>query len=184
MTTAPQTPLPPDFDPSSEAAQLNLLDEVVARTGLFTSYAEVPGTLIQPRPGVIDKGMRIDRLLVPNQTLIGHGWRHGVIGIEAKPLGAKLGPALAQAMDYTRSAFTLPGGGFQVVPSWVFLWPFQKQHGPIASVMAQNRVGVVTTDLQWTLLQLHAGEASVLRVGTDGSIRIGLNTIGLKAGRR
>lgn len=178
MTTAPAAP-----PPGSEAAQADVLDALIARSGLFTSYAEVPGTLIQPRPGQVDKGMRIDRILVPTQQLVDAGWSHGVIGVETKPAGAKLGPALAQAMDYTRSAFTLPGGGFQVVPSWVFLFPFPKQHGPLASLMAQQRVGLVLTD-RWTLLRFVCGEATVLRVGTDGTVRVGLNTLGRKAGRR
>lgn len=177
MTTAPQHP------PGTEAANAALLDSTVTASGLFNSYEEVPGTLIQPRPGQRDKGMRIDRLLVPSDKLISLGWTHGIVGVEIKRSDTKLGPPVAQAMDYSRSAFTLPGGGFQVMPSWVFLYPFAKEHGPLASVMAQHRIGTATTD-QWTMLVLNCGGANVLRVSWSGEVRLGVSSMGLKAGSR
>lgn len=178
--TAPQLPPP---EPGTEAANCLVIDHAINTSGLFTAHAEVPGTLTQPRPGQRDKGMRIDRLLVPTQKLVDLGWRHGIVGIEIKPTGVKLGPPLAQAMDYTRTTFTLPGGGFQVTPSWVFVFPFDKQHGPVASVMAQNRVGTVTVN-RWALLSLQCGEATILHASMDGTVRIGANTVGTKAGSR
>lgn len=178
--TAPQPP-PPEL--GTEAHNGLVIDYVIDSTALFTSHPEVPGTLIQPRPGQRDKGMRIDRLLVPTQKLVDLGWRHGIIGIEIKPTNVKLGPPLAQAMDYSRTAFTLPGGGFQVVPSWVFVFPFEKEHGPLASVMAQNRVGTATIS-KWSLLTLRCGEATILHIANDGTVRVGTHTVGNKAGSR
>lgn len=176
MTTAPTAS-------ATEAHNADTFDKVMAAAGLFTVYPEVTGTLVQPRPGQVDKAMRIDRVLVPNNRLVSLGWTHGVIGVELKPTGAKLGPAVSQAMDYSRSTFTLPNGGFQVMPSWVFLYPFDKQHGDMASVMAQHRIGTASTD-KWTMLALAAGEANVLRVSWDGTTRIGIANTGTKAGRR
>lgn len=177
--TAPRTPPPV----GTEASNCLVIDHVINTTGLFTGHAEVPGTLIQPRPGQQAKGMRIDRLLVPTQKLVDLGWSHGIIGIEIKPAGVKLGPALAQAMDYSRTAFTLPGGGFQVMPTWVFLFPFDKEHGATASVMAQHRVGTAAVT-RWSPLTLRCGEATILHVNNDGDARIGTTSVGLKAGRR
>lgn len=168
---------------ATEAASAAALDEALAELNLFNVYAEVPGTLVQPRPGQVDKSMRIDRLLLPNDRLLGLGWRHGIVGIEIKRSDARLGPALAQAMDYTRAVWTLPGSYFTVTAPWVFCFPFPKQHQDIASVMAQSRVGTAWAD-QWTLLGLAAGEAVLLRATHTGEIRLGIANSGRKAGSR
>lgn len=167
----------------TESASAAALDSALALVDLFNVYPEVPGTLIQPRPGQVDKSVRIDRILVPNQRLLDLGWRHGIIGIEVKRSGIKIGPPVAQAMDYTRASWTLPGSRFQVILSWVFLWPEDKQHGPLASILAQNRVGTASGN-QWTALQLNSGEHNLLRVSTDGTVRIGTGANGTKVGSR
>lgn len=158
-------------------------DAAVNSTNLFHIHREVRGTLTQPRPGQVDKSVRIDRILIPAQNLIDLGWRHGIIGVEIKRTGVKLGPALAQAMDYTRSTFTLEGGDFLVVPTWVLVWPAESEHGPMASLMAQNRVGIVESN-QWATLRLRIGEMTLLHVSGDGTIRIGNQSSGTKAGSR
>lgn len=158
-------------------------DAAVTATGLFHLHREVRGTLTQPRPGQRDKTVRIDRILIPTQNLIDLGWRHGIIGVEIKRTGVKLGPALAQAMDYTRSTFTLDGGDFLVVPTWVLVWPAENEHGPLASLMAQNRVGVVEAN-KWATLRLRVGEMTLLHVSTTGEVRIGTQSSGTKVGSR
>ncbi len=166
-----------------EATSLAALDAILERCGLFRVYAEVWGDLVQRRPGQEYKKLRIDRMLVPVSRLKAAGWRHGAIGIEGKRSDIKFGPALSQAMDYGRCLFELDGG-VQVCPSWVFLWPLEKRHGPIASLMAQSRIGTAHTS-EYFALQLHAGEGRVLQVGHDGSVDIGRGvTYGKRTGSR
>lgn len=159
------------------------LDAAVTATGLFTIHKEVRGTLTQPRPGQVDKGVRIDRILIPNQALIDLGWRHGIVGVEIKRSGVKLGPALAQAMDYTRCTFTLDGGDFLVVPTWVLVWPAETEHGPLASLMAQSRVGIADAN-QWATLRFRIGEVTLLHISSTGEVRIGSQSTGRKVGSR
>lgn len=175
MAVAPHYPTEPEAAAAFDAA--------VASCGLFNSYPEVVGTLTQPRPGQIDKGVRIDRLLVPTDKLLALGWRHGIIGVEIKRSDAHLGRAIAQAMDYTRAVWTLPGSNFAVVASWVFVYPFDKQHGDLASLMAQGRVGTASSN-DWAVLRLNSGEANVLHVSHTGEVRIGGAAAGRKVGSR
>ena len=102
---------------ATESLAAAAFDSAIATTDLFTPYAEVPGTLIQPRPGQIDKSVRIDRLLIPKQRLLDMGWTHGIIGVELKRSDIKLGPPIAQAMDYSRSVWIIPSSRFQIMTS-------------------------------------------------------------------
>ena len=112
---------------------------------LFWLCKEVCGAFVQPRPCQNDRtlhGLRIDRLLLPSPKLRELGWEYGAIGIEVKKSGVKIGPAISQAIDYSRAVWTLPDfGNIRVWLDWIFIWPMVKQHGPIASVLAQNRIG-------------------------------------------
>lgn len=171
----------PHYPTETEAS--TAFDAAVAACGLFTPYFEVPGTLTQPRPGQVDKTLRIDRLLVPNDRLLSLGWRYGIVGVEIKRSGIKAGPAIAQAMDYARAVWTLPGSKFQVVPSWIFLWHMDPPGGPLESVMAQNRIGSARST-GWARLELKTGGMNILRVGLDGSVRVGVTTVGAKVGSR
>ena len=166
----------------TEAASAAALDDLLHRTGLFRVHSEVRGTLLQPRPSQVDRGVRIDRILIPEQRLLDLGWKHGLVGIEIKRSGVKIGPPIAQAMDYTRAVWSLPYG-FRVILDWVFVWPEDKQHGPLASLMAQNRVGTVTSTA-WTLLQFNSGEQTLLHVSRDGTIRVGAGASGTRVGSR
>ena len=161
------------------------LDGILITCGLWSVYAEVRGTLCQPRPAQEPKGLRIDRLLIPNQRLRDLGWSHGVVGIEVKKSGTKIGPPLAQALDYGRAVFAIPQlGGIRVWLDWVFIWPMPKQNGTVASVLCQNRIGSATSD-DWNLLQLKSGEHNLLKVGHDGIIEMGHAIVnGQKAGSR
>ncbi len=173
---------------ATETESAAALDALLAQVALWNVWAEVPGVMLQPKPCQRDRTVRIDRLLIPNQRLVDQGWKHGAIGIEIKRSGIKMGPAIAQAMDYTRAVWTLPRGGVQVWLSWVFLWPMPKQGGPVASILAQNRVGTATSD-HWTTLQLKSGEQNILRVhsphsGRRGQVDIGSGTNGRRVGSR
>ena len=106
---------------------------------MFRIYREVVGTLTQPRPGQRDRSMRIDRVLVPVPELVHIGWAHGAIGVEVKRSGVSVGPPLAQAMDYVRGSWLV--GGIWLQLNAVFLWPMNKQSGPLASLMVHSRIG-------------------------------------------
>lgn len=170
----------PHYQTEQDAAAA--FDEAVERTGLFAMHREVRGTLLQPRPGQVDKSVRIDRILIPTPRLGQLGWNLGMVGVEIKRSGIKVGPAIAQAMDYTRACFTI-GYGVQIIPTMVFLWPADKQHGPLASVLAQNRLGTAETN-RWAALRLMSGEMNVLHVSHTGEVRIGTGTAGAKVGSR
>ncbi|NDC95575.1 hypothetical protein EBZ38_13570, partial [bacterium] len=118
------------------------LDELLKECGQFQVWREVPGHLMHPMPGQ-STAVRIDRLLRPSNALIAQGWKFGVIGIEAKRGGEKVGPALAQMVDYRRSLFSIDGG-ITLHPSYVLLWPWRGNGGPSWSQCIQQRLGAAT----------------------------------------
>lgn len=168
----------------TEADSASALDRRLASHNLWTVYREVPGVLLQPRPGQVDKSVRIDRVLIPNERLHAAGWRHGAIGIEVKRSGVKLGPPLAQAMDYTRAAWTIAEArGISVLLSMVFVWPMPKQYGPLASLLIHNRIGSASFS-KWTSLYLQFGDETILHVDQAGEFRLGTIDSGRKVGSR
>lgn len=166
-----------------EASSAAALDASLAEVDLWRVYHEVPGVLAQPRPSQQDRSMRIDRVLLPNQKLLGLGWTHGAVGIECKRSGEKIGPPIAQAMDYSRTVWTLPGLNVRIWLDWVFLWPMDRQTGPMASILAQNRIGCAYSH-KWTVLHLKCGESNLIKIDQDGQIDIGDARNGQKAGSR
>ncbi len=168
---------------ATETASADALDHRLLASGLFRIYSEVRGVLMQPRPGQIDRAVRIDRLLVPTERLYEHGWHHGVIGVEIKRSGVRIGPPLAQAMDYVRSSWAIRGVWMQL--GGVFVWPMDKQYGPLASVMINQRVGSASFS-SWSQLHLRFGEQTVLRVDRDGLVTVGYQSVdsGRKVGSR
>jgi hypothetical protein len=170
-------------DWTREEDSADALDQAIDAAGLWRIYREVEGTLIQPRPGQIDKRVRIDRVLVPTERLTARGWSHGIIGIEAKRSGVKLGPALAQAIDYGRAVWGLPNGGFRIWLDWIFVWPVASQYGTVASIMAQNRIGAANADPS-TLLRLKSGGQTLIRIPRIGEPIIGPGNNGTKVGSR
>lgn len=158
------------------------LDYALTAADLWKVYSEARGTLVQPRPGQVDKSMRIDRLLVPNKRLLDLGWTHGVVGIEVKRSGVKIGPPIAQAMDYSRSVWTLPGG-ISTWLNWVFIWPMGKLSNTVESICAQHRIGSArSTD--WQLLHLQSGLTLLTINRRSGEVRIGGGGNGNRAGSR
>lgn len=167
---------------ATEADSASALDAILDQLGLWTVHKEVEGKLMQPRAGQANQDVRIDRVLVPRKNLIDCGWRHGIIGIEVKRSGVKVGPPIAQALDYGRSAWRLPAG-FTVWLDFVFIWPMGGYHGTLASILEQNRIGsAYSTD--WDRLYLRSGQANVISVRRNGEIRIGAAQGGRKVGSR
>lgn len=170
---------------ATEVESVAALDAAIARTGLFHVYREVPGRLVHPRPCQDDKTVRIDRVLLPNARCRLAGWQFGAVGIEAKASGVKLGRPVSQLLDYGRSVWVIADlGGLEVWLGLAFLWPLEGQHGPVASVMAQNRVGSAWITRHGTL-ELRSGQELVLGADwVDESIKVGTSAIGRKVGSR
>lgn len=166
-----------------ELESVAALDRLLEKADLWHVYSEVRGVIAQPRPEQQEKTVRIDRILVPNRRLMDLGWQHGTIGIEAKRSGLKIGPVLAQAMDYRRTLWRMGDAGTSVWLDWCFVWPMAKQHGPLASVLSQQRIGSVNTS-RWHLLYFQAGESTVLEVDWDGSVKVGGADHGRRVGSR
>lgn len=162
--------------------------DAVVDTDLFDVHREVPGRLVQPRPDQVDKGLRIDRLLVPTGKLVDAGWQHGAVGVEIKRSGISIGPPIAQAMDYSRAVWDVDFGGIQVWLGYVFIWPMPKQSGVTASILAQHRIGSATSSAHAypsaPRLQFKSGETPILRVYADGSVDVGEGRAGRRTGTR
>lgn len=163
-------------------------DAVVERSGAFRVCPEVKGEYVHPRPQTDEKGARIDRVLIPLKKATEAGWEHGAIGVEGKRSGAKIGPLIAQALDYTRVVWRtderhLPcPPGMLLMTEWVFVYPLECPKGDIESVMANNRIGNVT--LAAGELRFACGVPYGLVIKADGSILARRLPMGRKRGSR
>lgn len=167
-----------------EKAAESALDAILGEhANLWNVESEVWGRLIQPSVGQADQAVRIDRVLTPKADLINLGWKHGAIGIECKRSGEKIGPAIAQAADYSRSLFELQKNHVRVWLNMVFIWPMSAQHGALASILYQQRIGSAYSH-NWTKLRLKVGEHGVLRIGRDGVVEVGGAPTQRKVGSR
>lgn len=173
----------------TEEEALESFDHIVMGWGAFTMYKEVRGRYIAIRPGRDIKTPRIDRILVPTELGKSQGCTFS-IGVEAKKSGEKLGPAVCQALDYTWAEFEISDGVY-LRPDWLGLWPIQKQGGPIASVLAQNRILTISPEPRYggTGIDLKfntGGGANLLRMSNRGvETRPDLaGSIGRKTGSR
>lgn len=154
---------------TTEAASASAFDRLIESMGLFRTYREAVGTLVQPRPGQVDRALRIDRILVPTPRLVDKGWRHGAIGVEIKRSGTNIGPPLAQAMDYIRGTWNV--GGIWIQLNGVFLWPMHTQGGPLGSVMAQQRIGSVSHERS-DLIKFAFGHEVVVALNSYSGVRV------------
>lgn len=159
-------------------------DRRVEATGCFRIYRECEGVYLQPRCDSELKCPRIDRILTPLPKLLDMGWTHGAIGVECKRSGEKMGPVVAQCLDYSRAVFCLKPGGYYVHCPWVFVWPFEGTVGDFASIMDQGRVGGVWFN-RWSLLRLRTGGCiNMLTVLNDGKVELQKIASGRKTGHR
>ena len=148
-------------------------DEAVEKTGLFKIWGKgtskgIAGEMIHPLPNMIFRPKYyIDRILEPTSKLRDAGWTKGLIGVELKKSGIKVGQPLSQMLDYLRCVWFSPDNHMSVLIDYCFLWPLEKCGGVTASIMAQNRVGGVCLkyppDNEWHNLQFNLGEQFVLQ---------------------
>jgi hypothetical protein len=164
----------------TELESASALDERLAACQLFVGYEEIAGVLVAPRPDQVNKTVRIDRVLLPTRRLREAGWGLGAIGIEIKRSGEKIGPPLAQAMDYVRAAWRVDGLWIQL--GAVFVWPIDKQYGPLTSVLTHNRVGTAEYS-PYRLLRLRLDQV-VLDVTDPFVFRVAEYGSGTKVGAR
>lgn len=159
-------------------------DRRVEASGCFRIYRECEGVYLQPRCDSELKTPRIDRILTPTAKLVDAGWTHGAIGVECKRSGEKMGPVVAQCLDYSRAVFKLNSVGYQVHCPWIFVWPFCGTEGDFASIMDQGRVGGVWF-ANWCLLRLRTGGCiNMLTVYNDGRIELQKIASGRRTGSR
>lgn len=174
-------------DWATEPESCAALDEVLNAIKAFKVHHEVRGHYLQPRLGQKPCTPRIDRILIPNATLLSRGWPYGPIGIECKRSGTNIGPPLSQLLDYSRAAWQIKQG-FWITLEWVFLWPLESVGGgPLLSVFSQNRIGMASTS-RYTALQLNCDQ-NLATFSWNDTVRIGagLNGAGrngTKAGSR
>lgn len=150
----------------TELDSARVFDEAIEKSGLFKIWKEVIGENIQPIPGMSNKECyRIDRILVATDKLQKSGWTKGLIGVELKRTGIKVGPPLSQMLDYLRCAWGGPDG-VKVLLGYCFLWPLDKCGGCVASIMAQNHIGGAClsypAESEWHRLQFSIGEQFVI----------------------
>lgn len=170
----------PDEEKSAAA-----FDTLIGESQLFSMYREVSGTYFLTNPFAEKRAVpRIDRILSPTKKLLDLGWIHGLIGVELKRSGEKIGPALAQLLDYNDALWRLRPGNFCIKLNWLFLWPLDRLHGTWASLMSQKRFGNIYPYPNGNLC-FHIGEQTLLYIPRNGSTpHFGLVTSGQKNGSR
>jgi len=166
---------------ATEAEAEEYLAAFLNRTALFRVHRQVAGRPMFQRHFQEPKGVRADLVLEPGPRLVAEGWTGGALVIEVKRSGQKTGPGYSQLLDYMGTAWSLDGG-VCVVANFGFLFPVEKQQGPLASIMAQQHIGTASVD--GGRLTFYAGESRVLTVRETGEARLGCTNIGHGLGAR
>jgi hypothetical protein len=170
------------FDFENEAAACDKLDELVLQSGCFNIHREIRGYYVHIRPGCDSKRPRIDRILSPTAKLLDAGWPHGPLGIECKTSGKKMGRCITQAENYGDAVWEMPRG-YLCYLRWIFIWPLDGAKGDLGSVMAQNRIGYLTSSNR-CILQFGCGGTVGIRCNSDGTVQAKELAMGNKLGSR
>lgn len=170
---------------NDEPTACRWLDEILNDSGLWNVYPEVRGWLLQPKANSDKKTMRIDRIITPRKKLIDMGFNLGAVGVEIKASGVKIGPAISQVLDYSRTAFELRSNHVCVWLQWVFIFPFNNPKCGLESVMSQNRIGVAVPSYRGGIL-FSSPTQTILEHDGSGNILSGptMPDNGRKAGSR
>jgi hypothetical protein len=162
-------------------------DALMEANKSFRIYREVSGEYIQPRPQTEDKTARVDRLMMPLPKALEAGWRGGAIAIEGKKSDCHVGRLVTQALDYSRCAWTLGEEhtypGLTLMTRWVFVYPVERQHGDLESIMVQNRIGYVIAHRR--TITFGIGATNAIKIFDDGTVQIARSLpMGRKRGSR
>ena len=131
-----------------EKASCEHFDKLAIAAGWIV-HKEVVGECRQPRLGVEHKShYRIDRILEPTPALWRGGWVRGFVGVEIKRSKEKLGPVIAQVMDYSRCAWLISGGRW-VECEFNFIFPCEKVSGNTLSIMTSQKIGAAAPRPDW-----------------------------------
>lgn len=155
------------------------------QTGLFTVYRQVWGRPVhQPHFRDHEKSstkLRADIILVPNKKLIDEGWDGGIVLIEVKKSGEKIGRGLSQVQDYMNAVWQIQGG-ISIVPTFGFLFPALQQANALASILAHQHIG--TASINDDRLLLACGAVRVISIWLNGRIKLGRTDFGRKTGSK
>lgn len=168
-------------------------DNLAILSGMFHIEKEVPGKLMfYPKSGQFCENksrLRIDRILYPKEKFLNAGWVYGPIGIEIKKSGVKIGKPISQLIDYRQVLFQSKTLSYtRIMPVFFFLFPVEKVHGDIASIMSQNQIGTCCIKRYnggVTWIKAHLGETYQFGVRVDKEeIEINNKLVGCKSGSR
>ena len=175
-------PYTDDGYPTEKESVAALLD-ILANLGSFHVRTEVTGQYLASRVGSEHKHPRVDVFLDPTHWLLSQGWNLGTIAVECKRSRVKIGRAFAQAADYGLAAFQVCHR--HIVPNWVVLWPLRPFGGWEASVVAQQKLGCMSSDGAGGLY-IAAGQAALAHINGSGHLKLGRDAsiIGNKRGSR
>ena len=88
--------------------------------------------------------IKIDFVLEPKSELIKEGWDIGSVGVEIKRTEKRMyGRILSQIFDYQCCEYQISGKTYDTNLSMIFLYPFEKFYGTMASIMMQEGIGVI-----------------------------------------
>jgi len=153
-------------DFATEAESVDCLAAILDHTGAFSVHQEVAGEYTFRRPHQDQASPRIDMILTPSALLVASGWKIGPVGVECKRSSVKVGRPISQAIDYSRALWKLPTFHNQWISlSFIFLWPFAPQHGPLGSVFSQQRLGSIWTTEDDGQLHISSGQHPIATLG-------------------
>lgn len=167
---------------TDEPTSCAVFDRLADETHLFKVETEVPGFYVQPKPWIETERARIDRILLPSRKLVERGWTTGAIGVECKKSGHKIGPVVAQCLDYRGACFRMPESGHMVMLDQCFIWPLDKVRGDLLSVMTQHRIGGVYE--AYGKLIFWMGGTNVLEIRNNAQFDVKPILAGRKGGSR
>jgi hypothetical protein len=171
-----------NFTDENEAC--DSFDRIITDSDLFTVYKEVTGKMIFNRfykKEIINP--RIDRILTPKIKLINAGWDNGIIGVEIKRSGKKVGRPIAQSMDYLDSAWFITPANLAVLLSHVCLYPCDQLYNNVGSICSQNHIGQII--LHYNKLEIFSGQNRLLSYNFENKeLVIRTNKNGLTTGSR
>jgi hypothetical protein len=151
---------------STEKENETAFDTLVEKQGWFEIHKQVKSATFDLMHFQTPKKFyRIDRVLVPTKKLCMEGWTDP-IGVELKTTSQPLGPPLGQVFDYQHCTWNISPYYPQLGLSYIFLFPFEKQHGTVASVMSHTRTGTCCGGRNG--FTFYSGEARILSVWDTG----------------